>query len=72
MGAKLKILLLEDDKEILRWVKDCLTRCGHVVDWLENGPNALIAATTHDYDVKVPDRMTPELDGFSVLEAVRA
>jgi two-component system OmpR family response regulator len=48
----MQILLLEDDKEILRRVNDGLTRCGHVVDWLENGPNALIAATTHDYDVK--------------------
>ena len=68
----MKILLLEDDKTILRRVKDCLTRCGHVVDWLENRPNALIAATTHDYDVMVPDRVTPELDGLLVLKAVRA
>lgn len=64
----MKILLLEDDKEILRWVNDGPTRCGHVVDWLENGRNTLINATTHDYDVKVPDRMTPELDRFSVLK----
>jgi two-component system OmpR family response regulator len=68
----MKILLLEDDKEIGRWVNDGLTRGGHVVDWLENGRDALIAATTHDYDVMVLDRMTPELDGLSVLKAVRA
>ncbi|MFT4701411.1 MAG: two-component system OmpR family response regulator [Yoonia sp.] len=68
----MKILLLEDDKTILRRVKDCLTRCGHVVDWLENGRNTLIAAITHDYNVTASDRMTPELDGFSVLKAVRA
>lgn len=68
----MKILLLEDDKEILRLVNDGPTRCGHVVDWLENGRNTLIAATTHDYNVTAPDRMTPELDGFSVLKAVRA
>jgi len=68
----MKILLLEDDKEIGAWVSDGLTRGGHVVDWLENGRDALIAATTHAYDVMILDRMTPELDGLSVLKAVRA
>lgn len=68
----MKILLLEDDKEIGGWVNDGLTRAGHVVDWLENGRDALIAATTHTYDVMILDRMTPELDGLSVLKAVRA
>ncbi|MFT6224023.1 MAG: DNA-binding response OmpR family regulator [Paracoccaceae bacterium] len=68
----MKILLLEDDTEIGGWVNDGLTRAGHVVDWLENGRDALIAATTHSYDVMVLDRMTPELDGLSVLKAVRA
>lgn len=68
----MKILVLEDDKEIGAWVNDGLTRAGHVVDWLENGRDALIAATTHDYDVMILDRMTPELDGLSVLKAVRA
>lgn len=68
----MKILLLEDDKEIGGWVNDGLTRAGHVVDWLENGRDALIAATTHSYDVMILDRMTPELDGLSVLKAVRA
>jgi len=68
----MKILLLEDDKEIGRWVQDGLNRSGHVVDWVENGRDALVAATTQDYDLMVLDRMPPELDGMSVLRAVRA
>lgn len=68
----MKILLLEDDKEIGTWVKEGLSRGGHVVDWLESGREALIAATTHDYNVLILDRMTPELDGLSVLKALRA
>ena len=68
----MKILLLEDDKEIGGWVKDGLSRAGHVIDWLENGKDALVAATTQDYDIMILDRMTPELDGMSVLRAIRA
>ena len=68
----MKILFLEDDTEIGTWVRDGLTRVGHVVDWVENGRDALVAATTTDYDLLILDRMTPELDGLSVLKAVRA
>lgn len=68
----MRILLLEDDKEIGVWVRDGLSRSGHVVDWLKNGRDALVAATTSEYDVLILDRMTPELDGLSVLKAVRA
>ncbi len=68
----MKILLLEDDTEIGTWVRDGLTRVGHVVDWVENGRDALVAATTTGYDLLILDRMTPELDGLSVLKAVRA
>lgn len=71
LGA-MKILLLEDDQEIGTWVRDGLTRAGHVVDWLENGREALIAATTNSYDVMILDRMVPELDGLSVLRSIRA
>lgn len=68
----MKILLLEDDQEIGTWVRDGLSRVGHVVDWVENGRDALISATTTSYDLLILDRMTPELDGLSVLKAVRA
>ncbi len=68
----MKILLLEDDGEIGAWVTDGLTRSGHAVDWLENGRDALVAATTREYDALVLDRMVPELDGLSLLKALRA
>ncbi|KIC20709.1 response regulator transcription factor [Leisingera sp. ANG-Vp] len=66
------VLLLEDDGEIGSWVRDGLTRSGHVVDWFTSGREALIAATTSDYEVLVLDRMTPDLDGLGVLRTLRA
>ena len=68
----MRILLLEDDKEIRRWVCKGLEAAGHIVDWFENGPDALFAATTQSYDVLILDRMVPELDGLSLLKALRS
>lgn len=68
----MKILFLEDDCEIGSFVSEGLTRSGHVVDWIQNGREALVMATTKEYDVLILDRMVPELDGLSVLKALRA
>lgn len=68
----MRVLLLEDDDEIGSWVRDGLTQSGHVVDWFTDGRDALIAATTEDYATLVLDRMTPGLDGLSVLRTLRA
>lgn len=68
----MRILLLEDDRDIGEWTLTGLTAAGHVVDWLQSGRDALLAASTRDYDVLVFDRMTPELDGLSALKSLRA
>lgn len=71
-GGDMKILLLEDDTEIGSWVRDGLTQAGSTVDWLENGQDALVSITTNTYDLLILDRMVPELDGLSILRAIRA
>ncbi|MFT6532835.1 MAG: DNA-binding response OmpR family regulator [Limimaricola cinnabarinus] len=68
----MKVMVLEDDKEIGAWVRDGLTRAGHTVDLVTDGKDALIAATTREFDVLVLDRMVPGLDGLSVLKSIRA
>ncbi|MGB1237507.1 MAG: winged helix-turn-helix domain-containing protein [Pseudomonadales bacterium] len=68
----MKILLLEDDAQLGPWVQDGLADVGHVVDLLTDGRHALAAVTTTDYDLVLLDRMTPGLDGLSVLKAMRA
>ena len=68
----MKVMVLEDDAEIGAWVRDGLSRAGHTVDWLTDGKDALVAATTREFDVLVLDRMVPGLDGLSVLKSVRA
>lgn len=68
----MRILLLEDDVEIGTWVEDGLSKAGHVIDWVKDGHDAFLNATTRDYNVIVLDRMTPGLDGLSVLKALRS
>ena len=68
----MRFLLLEDDTELGSWIQNGLNSAGHVVDLLVDGRHALAAATTTDYELVLLDRMTPGLDGLSVLKAMRA
>ncbi|MCE8471868.1 response regulator transcription factor [Rhodovulum sulfidophilum] len=45
---------------------------GHSIDCLDNGRDALTRALATAYDVMVVDRMLPELDGLSLVRALRA
>ncbi len=67
----MRLLVLEDDAELGPWLERGLREAGHVVDLFTNGKDALVAAMDQDYDVLVLDRMVPDLDGLSVLKAMR-
>jgi two-component system OmpR family response regulator len=68
----MKILLLEDDAAMREHVTGLLRAAGHVVDTCSSGPEAMFLATSSDYTVLILDRMLPDLDGLSVLKALRA
>ena len=67
----MRLLVLEDDTSLGPWTEKGLREAGHVVDLFTDGKAALMAAMTTSYDVLVLDRMVPELDGLSVLKALR-
>jgi two-component system OmpR family response regulator len=68
----MRILLLEDDKQLGPWVAGGLREEGHVIDHFEDGKDALMAAMGQDYDLLILDRMVPGLDGLAVLKSLRA
>jgi two-component system OmpR family response regulator len=68
----MRILLLEDDRQLGPWVAGGLREEGHVVDHFTDGKEALLAAMGQDYDVLILDRMVSSLDGLSVLKSLRA
>lgn len=72
VGDVMRILLLEDDKQLGPWICNGLREEGHVVDHFADGKDALIAAMGQEYDLLILDRMVPSLDGLAVLKSLRA
>ncbi|MDH7972593.1 response regulator transcription factor [Sphingomonas sp. AR_OL41] len=68
----MKLLLLEDDKEVREHVVRLLQAAGHVVDDCATGPDAIFLGTSNSYAVLILDRMVPGVDGLSLLKALRS
>jgi len=67
----MKILVVEDDRKILSFVRKGLKEQGFTVDVSSDGDEAFLLATTQSYDVIVLDIMLPGRDGLSVLRGLR-
>lgn len=67
----MKILVIEDDKTTGNYVAEGLREEGHTVDLMTDGKDALLQASTTDYDILIVDRMLPGLDGVSVVKTMR-
>ncbi|MFD1344297.1 winged helix-turn-helix domain-containing protein [Litorisediminicola beolgyonensis] len=68
----MKLLVIEDDQTTADYITRGLAAEGHGVDWLGSGRDALTQAMSQSYDVLVVDRMLPDLDGLSLVKALRA
>mgnify|MGYP000489445288 CR=1 FL=1 len=66
------ILVAEDNADILSIMAELLESEGHRVTTALNGVEALDAFRHERPDIIVSDVMMPQLDGFQLLEAVRA
>ena len=68
----LKILIADDEANIRRILETRLAMQGHTVAAAKDGAEALELFRSSEPDVVVLDVMMPELDGFAVLERIRA
>ena len=68
----MKVLLVDDSERLRRSLTAGLKNSGFAVDAVGDGPQALAAARTGEYDVVVLDLMLPGMDGLEVLERLRA
>jgi len=66
-----KILIIEDEAQIARFVELELIHEGNTVDKAEDGRTGLDMALLHDYDLILLDVMLPGINGFEVLRRVR-
>ena len=67
----MRVLVIEDNQNLVANLFDYLEPRGHVVDAAPDGRTGLHLAITQQYDVIVLDWMLPRLDGPGVLDALR-
>jgi len=67
----MRILVLEDDSKAAAYLVKGLNESGHLTDHAADGRTGLEMALARDYEVLIVDRMLPELDGLSVIQALR-
>lgn len=67
----MRVLVIEDDLEVARYLRRGLSESGHVVDHASTGPEGLAMAVGGPYDTLIVDRMLPELDGLTLIRTLR-
>ena len=66
-----KILVVDDEKLIVKGLRFSLMQDGYQVDTAYDGEEALAKAKGNDYDIILLDVMLPKMDGFEVCQQIR-
>ena len=66
-----KILVVDDEKLIVKGIRFSLEQDGMEVDCAYDGEEAINLAKQKEYDVVLLDVMLPKFDGFEVCQAIR-
>ena len=67
----MKILVVEDERELLESIGEGLELDGYYVDLCDNGPEALAMAEVESYDLILLDLNLPGMDGLDILRSLR-
>lgn len=71
MASKGKILIIEDDRYILKMYQLKLSLEGYTVEIAENGKDGVEKVKEFMPDIILLDILMPEMDGFEVLKIVK-
>ncbi len=71
VSLKMRVLVVEDEPELLRAVAQSLREAGYAVDEAADGEDGLFKAQSWEYDALVLDLMLPRLNGWQLLEKLR-
>ena len=67
----MRILVVEDEPNLLRQLKSGLEAAGYAVDTAADGEDGLYLGSTETYDAVILDLGLPEIDGLTVLDRWR-
>lgn len=67
----MKILLVEDEKQISDYITKGLLEAGYDVDAVDNGEDAISYATNNDYSLILLDIMIPKKNGIEVVKYLK-
>jgi len=67
-----KVLLVEDEKNVILGVRTCLDAVGYLVEVVEDGEAALESVRREHPDLVLLDLLIPKIDGFEVLKVLKS
>ena len=67
----MRVLIIEDEPDLLAGLAQALREEGYAVDTAVNGPDGLFNAEGTGYDAIVLDVMLPDMDGWELLARLR-
>ena len=67
----MKLLLVEDEKQLSEALQQILIKIKYSVDAVYNGEEGLLYALSDVYDVIILDIMLPKLNGIEILKTIR-
>lgn len=68
----MRILVVDDDPDILTLLERVLTKLDHIVVTASRGGDAIFASLRDDVDLLMCDLMLPDLQGTEVIRAIKA
>ncbi len=68
----MRVLLVEDDQQVVAFLLKALREVGFVVDHAADGREGLFLAASGEYQVLIIDRMLPKLEGLAIVRTLRA
>ena len=67
----MRVLVVEDDPDLLRALSRALREAGYAVDEANDGASGLSKALSTEYECVVLDLMLPKVDGWEILRQLR-
>jgi len=69
--AKTKVFIIDDDNDVIAFLRSVVTKAGHEAEAFTEGAKALDALTTQCPGLIFLDVQMPKMNGFQVLKEIR-